>query len=130
MTIQTEIRSMVIKEVKSVLDSFLEREESELTEMFSSIKTEENKWRVDLLEGVKSHTARIEKLEKWDGNKRYYSQDNIGSSKYSISFHDGKGKHKDGSDFYGLKLFKNKKKHDAFENELLAEGYTYRTGGS
>ena len=64
MTIQTEIRNMVVKEVKSVLDSFLEREEAELTEMFSSIKTEETKWRLDLLDGIKTHTARIEKLEK------------------------------------------------------------------
>ena len=64
MTIQTEIRNMVVKEVKSVLDSFLEREEAELTEMFSSIQAEETKWRLDLLDGIKAHTARIEKLEK------------------------------------------------------------------
>jgi len=64
MTIQTEIRNMVVKEVKSVLDSFLEREEAELTEMFSSIQAEETKWRLDLLDGIKTHTARIEKLEK------------------------------------------------------------------
>ena len=63
-TSQTEIRSMVIKEVRSVLDSFLEREETELTEMFSSIKAEETEWRLNLLEGLKTHTARIEKLEK------------------------------------------------------------------
>ena len=32
----------------------------------------------------------------------------IGSSKYSISSHDGVKKHKDGSDFYDIHIFKNK----------------------
>ena len=62
--LKKEVKSMVKKEVKSVLDSFLEREESELTEMFSSIKSEETKWKLNLLAGFKTHTVRIEKLEK------------------------------------------------------------------
>lgn len=32
----------------------------------------------------------------------------IGRVKYSISFHDGIKKHNDGSDFWDIKIFKNK----------------------
>ena len=32
----------------------------------------------------------------------------IGQVKYSISFHDGIKKHNDGSDFWDIKIFKNK----------------------
>jgi hypothetical protein len=67
-----------------------------------------------------------EEVEIGEGKKLYYSQGNIGSSKYSISYHDGKDKHKDGSDFYGIKLFKSKREHDKFEKELLSKGYKYK----
>ena len=58
-----DIKVMIGKEIDARLDDFLEREEDELTEMFASIKKEEAEWRLDLLEGFKTHTARIEKLE-------------------------------------------------------------------
>lgn len=59
-----DIKVMISKEIDAKLDDFLEREEVELTEMFASIKKEEAEWRLDLLEGLKTHTARIEKLEE------------------------------------------------------------------
>ena len=59
-----DIKVMISKELDAKLDDFLEREEVELTEMFASIKKEEAEWRLDLLEGLKTHTARIEKLEE------------------------------------------------------------------
>tara|TARA_R100000656_G_scaffold119449_2_gene93334 strand:+ start:660 stop:890 length:231 start_codon:yes stop_codon:yes gene_type:complete len=59
-----DIKLMISKEIDAKLDDFLEREEVELTEMFASIKKEEAEWRLDLLEGLKTHTARIEKLEE------------------------------------------------------------------
>ena len=59
-----DIKVMIGKEIDARLDDFLEREEDELTEMFASIKKEEAEWRLDLLEGFKTHTARIEKLEE------------------------------------------------------------------
>ena len=59
-----DIKVMISKEIDAKLDDFLEREEVELTEMFASIKKEEAEWRLDLLEGIKTHTARIEKLEE------------------------------------------------------------------
>ncbi len=59
-----DIKLMISKEIDAKLEDFLEREEVELTEMFASIKKEEAEWRLDLLEGIKTHTARIEKLEE------------------------------------------------------------------
>lgn len=66
-----------------------------------------------------------EATKKVGGKKEYYRQDNIGSVKYTISYHDGVSKNRDGSDFYGIKLFKNKKDLAAFEQELLNQGYVY-----
>lgn len=67
-------------------------------------------------------------LEKfWDDrNKEYYLMDNIGSAKYTISTHDGKQTHKDGSKFFGIEIFSNKKKVKARVKELIADGYNER----
>ncbi len=58
-----------------------------------------------------------------EGKKRFYQQDGIGRAKYTISYHDGKSKHKDGSDFYGIQIIKNKKELEKFRSELLKKGY-------
>tara|TARA_R110002110_G_scaffold160419_1_gene358837 strand:- start:918 stop:1148 length:231 start_codon:yes stop_codon:yes gene_type:complete len=58
-----DIKLMISKEIDAKLDDFLEREEEELTALFSNIKKEEAEWRLNLLEGLKTHTARIKKLE-------------------------------------------------------------------
>ena len=63
-----------------------------------------------------------------EGKKRFYQQDGIGSSKYTISFHDGKEKHKDGSDFFGIKIFKNKPDLENFKKELVKKGYREDSG--
>jgi hypothetical protein len=55
--------------------------------------------------------------------KLYTTMHGIGSSKYSISAHNGKDFYKDGSPFYGIELFKNKKKYEAKIKQLRAEGY-------
>ena len=60
-----------------------------------------------------------------EGKKRYYQQDRVGSAKYTISYHDGKQKHKDGSDFFGIQTFKNKKDLAKFVNTLHKGGYVY-----
>lgn len=56
--------------------------------------------------------------------KTFYRQDNIGKVKYTISYHDGIDTHKDGSPFFGIRIFKNKVKLRQFTNELLSNGYT------
>jgi hypothetical protein len=58
--------------------------------------------------------------------KLYYEQDNIGRSKYTVSYHNGIDTHKDGSPFYGIAIFKNKKKKQEFIKKLILEGYIYK----
>ena len=58
-----------------------------------------------------------------EGKKRFKRQDGIGKAKYTISFHDGKKKHKDGSDFFDIKIFKNKKDLSDFVGTLVKQGY-------
>ena len=60
-----------------------------------------------------------------EGKKRYYQKDGIGKSKYTISYHDGKKKHKDGSDFFDIQIFRNKKDLAKFVNTLHKGGYKY-----
>lgn len=42
---------------------------------------------------------------------------NVGRAKYVVIYYNGK-KHKDGSDFYDIAIFSNKKKKNAFIKEL------------
>lgn len=53
----------------------------------------------------------------------YNTQENIGKAKYVVNFHDGKKAHPDGSPFYDIRIFRNKKKRDAFIKELKGNGY-------
>jgi hypothetical protein len=55
--------------------------------------------------------------------KDYYIQHNIGKAKYVVSYHNGTDTHKDGSKFYNVKLFKNKKNLNNFIQELTKDGY-------
>jgi len=58
--------------------------------------------------------------------KNYNIMHGVGSSKYLVNFHDGVNTHKDGSEFYDIKIFTNKKELKKFEKELLKEGYIYK----
>jgi len=58
--------------------------------------------------------------------KVYYIQYGVGKAKYLVSFHDGVQKHKDGSNFYGIRIFHNKKDLAKFEQGLLKENYKER----
>ncbi len=49
----------------------------------------------------------------------------MGRCKYTVSYHDGVQTHRDGSPFYGIAIFSNKKKKEAFVKSLVADGYTY-----
>jgi len=75
----------------------------------------------------------LQVLKRLKGKKKvYFRMDNIGKVKYTLNFYDGVKKNKDGSNFYDIRTFSNKKKMEKFEQELLKEGYTYehRTTGS
>ena len=55
--------------------------------------------------------------------KKFSTNTNIGKAKYVVNFHDGKTFHKDGSDFYGIRIFSNKVDNRKFINQLLVDGY-------
>jgi len=60
-------------------------------------------------------------------DKNYYWQLNgRRKSKYLLNFHDGVSTHKDGSEFYDLRIFSNKKKMEKFIKELSRNGYQER----
>lgn len=44
-------------------------------------------------------------------------QSNVGKAKYVVNYHTGK-KHADGSDFYDVAIFRNKKRKDEFVRKL------------
>lgn len=55
--------------------------------------------------------------------KKYYLMDGIGTVKYTVNFHDGIEKHLDGSEFWGIRCFRNKKNRDLFVAELRKQNY-------
>jgi len=77
----------------------------------------------ELRQIIKEEIQKLNESNPKKGRKSYYTMDNIGNSKYSISFYDGKATHKDGSPFYDLRIFKNKKKYEASKKELQKQGY-------
>jgi hypothetical protein len=60
------------------------------------------------------------------GQKTFYTQNNIGKAKYVVNFHDGVKTHRDGSRFFDIAIFKNKKKLAAFIEKLRQERYVER----
>lgn len=55
--------------------------------------------------------------------KKFNLQFNIGKAKYVINYHDGVKTNKDGSQFYDIAIFKNKKKAKSFITDLKKKGY-------
>lgn len=58
--------------------------------------------------------------------KNYYEMFNVGRCKYLVSYHDGVKTHRDGSPFYDIAIFKNKRKKDAYIKSLIKSGYVYK----
>jgi len=55
--------------------------------------------------------------------KKFNLQYNIGSVRYVINYYDGISTHKDGSPFWGIYTFSNKKERDKRIKQLIKEGY-------
>ena len=55
--------------------------------------------------------------------KVYNTRMNVGKAKYVVNFHDGEKKHSDGSPFYDIEIFSNKKLFKKFLNDLSEKGY-------
>jgi len=81
---------------------------------------------INMLKGVTESRSSGDVKKINEGKKRYYTQDNIGRAKYTVSFHDGVSKHDDGGDFFNIKIFHNKRERDAFIKQLTANGYHER----
>jgi hypothetical protein len=60
------------------------------------------------------------------GQKYYRIMYNVGKAKYVISAHDGVKKYPDGSPFYGIDIFKNKKDFNSAIKKLESQGYKYK----
>lgn len=56
--------------------------------------------------------------------KTFHIRENVGRAKYLVNYHDGKKKHADGSDFFDISIFKNKKNLARFIGELQSQGYS------
>ena len=56
-------------------------------------------------------------------SKQYKIGHNVGNAKYLISYHDGVKTHKDGSPFFDIAIFRNKKKMADFLQILHQLGY-------
>ena len=86
-------------------------------------KKDAEKWAKDLGGVTMIIKRKVKGID--EGKKRYYQKDGIGKAKYTISYHDGKKTHKDGSDFFDIQIFKNKKDLAKFVNTLHKGGYVY-----
>ena len=69
-----------------------------------------------------------DKIDRYlvEGEKRYHVQYGVGKTKYLVSYHDGKKKHPDGSDFYDVKILKNKRDLWEFFAKLKKDGYVFK----
>ena len=70
----------------------------------------------DLLEDPKN-------LEESVNQKTFYVQAGVGKSKYVVNFYNGVKTHKDGSDFFDIAIFSNKKELKVFTRNLINDGY-------
>jgi hypothetical protein len=61
--------------------------------------------------------------------RNFYERFGIGATKYSVHTHDGVSTHQDGSPFYGMALFRNRRKKDQYVRELKRQGYVERGTG-
>jgi hypothetical protein len=86
-------------------------------------KKDAEKWAKDLGGVTMIVKRKVKGID--EGKKRYNVMYGVGSSKYTVNFHDGKSKHKDGSDFFDIAIFKNKKDLAKKINDLTKQGYIY-----
>jgi hypothetical protein len=56
-------------------------------------------------------------------DKKFHVHYNVGKAKYVVSHHDGTKTHKDGSEFFDVRILKNKKAFNEFIKDLKARGY-------
>ena len=73
---------------------------------------------------AKPYNKSIKESKLNEGKKKFRVNPHpIGKAKYSIDFHDGKSTHKDGSPFWGIDIFKNKKDLAKAIKDYTKKGY-------
>ena len=60
--------------------------------------------------------------------KTFNEQQHIGRAKYVVNIHDG-SRNADGSPFYGIRIFQNRRVKDAFVRTLARAGYVRESYG-
>lgn len=58
--------------------------------------------------------------------KTFYETENVGKAKYLVNYSDGVKTHEDGSPFFDVAIFTNRRKKDAFVKSLIQSGYGER----
>lgn len=56
--------------------------------------------------------------------QKFYEMFNVGKVKYLVNYFNGNNFHNDGSPFFDIATFSNKKKKNKYINNLKREGYT------
>lgn len=56
-------------------------------------------------------------------NKTFNEMQNIGKAKYVVNYHNSIKTHNDGSPFFDIAIFSNKRKKNQFIKELMQQGY-------
>jgi hypothetical protein len=66
-------------------------------------------------------------MEHGGAIKTFNTQQGIGKAKYVINYHDGIKKHKDGSDFFDIEIYKNKIDFEKGIADLKRQGYIQKS---
>ena len=115
----------------SAVQDFIDKNRINSKKLFKALKSANLQGRINFANGLAGKpgnpneklTIKLFGESVNEGKKRFKQQNGIGKSKYTISYHDGKKKHKDGSDFFDIKIFKNKKDLSDFVGTLAKQGY-------
>ncbi len=65
-------------------------------------------------------------VELSESIKSFHTQTNVGKAKYVVSHHNGVKTHQDGSPFFDVAIFSNKKELRRFQGGLLKDGYVQK----
>lgn len=55
--------------------------------------------------------------------KIFYEMENVGKAKYTVNYHDGTKTHEDGSPFFDIRVFSDRRTKDRFVFDLRRQGY-------
>lgn len=94
------------------------------SDVATNIKTAK-KW-IDAARAARRNPHRYRGMKRRRNPRMYNVRYGIGKSKYVVNFHDGAKKHRDGSPFFDIRIFKNKRRMQSFVAGLKKCGYANR----